>query len=300
MFFFKKNKLPKIFISIFPKAKGGGANTFAWNFISWLKKNKNKFNYEKNILKADNAIIIANKIDIDLLKKSKENGCFIIHRLDEHFEENEDEYRKTKHSEIIKINKLADVTVYQSNFVFENVHPYLKPDKYKIVINGALKEIFHPAKNPGEYIGHVSWGIGEKKRYDILYKFIECNPDFQFLLVGNHNKSGFNFGQLKNTKLISAVKRNQIVKYYHKMKILYFPSENDPCPNTVVEAILSGVPVCYNEIGGTREIVKDCGASLSHFTELIDSYSKYRENCFHRNDLFFENVANQYVALFSM
>ena len=81
------------------------------------------------------------------------------------------------------------------------------------------------------------------------------------------------------------------------MKCLFFPSERDPCPNTVVEAILSGVPVCYNSEGGTREIVKDCGLPLDRFDELLRERDSFHGNCKFRSDLNFESVAEKYLDI---
>lgn len=295
--FFKANNKIKVYISISPKSKGGGANTFAYNFVKWLKANKDTYHYEKNILKANKAIVIANKVNFNRLKQAKKNGCYIIHRLDEHFEENEDEYRKLKHQQIIDINQLADITIYQSQFVFENIHPYLNPEKYQVIINGADQKIFYPAKKNRDFIGHVSWGIGDKKRYDLLYNLIKNHSELKFLLIGNHLKTRYNFKQFKNIKIVKAVSRKKLVKYFQQMKILYFPSENDPCPNTAVEAIMSGIPVCYNENGGTIEIVKNCGEPLQKFDELLQQYISYKQKCLKRTDLDFDTVAQKYMNL---
>ena len=79
------------------------------------------------------------------------------------------------------------------------------------------------------------------------------------------------------------------------MKMLFFPSEKDPCPNTVIEAILSGVPVCYNQIGGTVELVKHCGESLGNIEKLMKGLERYRKSCFERKDLYFQEVFNRYI-----
>ena len=81
------------------------------------------------------------------------------------------------------------------------------------------------------------------------------------------------------------------------MKCLFFPSEKDPCPNTVVESILSGIPVCYNIIGGTKEIVRDCGLPLNQFDNLLAKSHTYHEKCAKRQDLYFERVAEKYLEL---
>lgn len=284
----------KLFISLRPKIAGGGANAFAYNFAKWIKKNNKEYKAVRNILHADKAIIIADKADINKVQKAKNKGCFIIHRLDEYFEQVESEYRRRKHQKIIELNRLADVTVYQSNFVFNNVHPYLKTNRYKIILNGADPELFCPAPESGEYIGHVSWGVDTKKRLDILYKFITEHPDQKFLLIGRHKESPYNFN-LSNVILKGVVKRKKLPRYYRMMKMLYFPSENDPCPNTAIEAILSGVPICYNPAGGTIELVKNCGEPLDNVEFLLENLADYRSRCSARKDLYFDQVFERYL-----
>jgi glycosyltransferase involved in cell wall biosynthesis len=287
-----------IFISIYPQNKGGGSNTFSFNLKKWLLKNKDKYHLVHNIFKADKAIVIADKIDIRTIEKAKEKGCFIIHRLDEYVEPDEDEFRRKKHSYIKELNRFADVTVYQSNFVFENMHPFLDyPEKYEIIHNGADPKEFYPNEKPGEFIGHITWGVGDKKRLDILYETIKQNPDEKFLLIGNHNKSRYNFTSLPHVTYAGQVTRRDILHYLHQMKFLFFPSEKDPCPNTAVESIMAGVPVCYNLIGGTKEIVKDCGEPIERFEYLLNHREEYRQKCFHRKDLYIDDVIKKYLSI---
>ena len=108
---FKGNKL-YISISAHGGASGGGANTFAWNFSRYL--NSKGIATTSSLLRASHAIIIANKVNRYALKIAKAQGCFILHRLDEDF--GTDTSLTQKHKQIIKINKLANVTVFQSTF----------------------------------------------------------------------------------------------------------------------------------------------------------------------------------------
>lgn len=294
---YQKNKI-NVFVSIHPTNKGGGSNTFAYNIKKWFANNKERYNQVYNICKADKAIIIADKIDIKVLEKAKNRGCFIIHRLDEHVESNEDDYRRKKHVYIKKINVFANATVYQSNFVYNNMHPFLEyPERFEIILNGANPNEFYPCEKPGEYIGHVTWGVGDKKRLDIVYKAILENPDERFLLIGNHADSRFDFTSFHNVCSVGSIKRTVMRTYLNKMKFLFFPSENDPCPNTVIEAMLSGVPVCYNNLGGTKEIVRDCGLPISDFDMMKKDWYYFREKSLKRNDLCFDNVARKYMEL---
>ncbi len=290
-------KNEKIFISIKPHdgMKGGGSNTFAWNFQRYLTKNQ--LPTTDHLWGASRAIIIANKVNLIALKIAKLMGCYILHRLDEEFREDEPPVVRKRHNKIIQVNKLADHTVFQSEFVKNNVFPYLNPKDWTIIINGADSSIFRYQQHKGQYIGHITNSIGEKKRLDLLEQAIQKYPNEPFMLVGNHEKSSIDFSQYKNVTIIGPVTKTELVQYHQQMKCLYFPSERDPCPNTVVEAILSGIPVCYNQHGGTKEIVQDCGLPLERFDELLNQLTVFQEKCIYRKDLYFDTVAEKYLSL---
>ncbi|MCG3771315.1 MAG: hypothetical protein JW384_02498 [Nitrosomonadaceae bacterium] len=142
----------------------------------------------------------------------------------------------------------------------------------------------------------MGWGIDGKKRLDLLYEFICRHSEQQFLLVGRHQEHALNFKALPNVSLAGAVGHWRLPGYYRKMKMLYFPSERDPCPNTVVEAILSGVPVCYSpEGGGSVELTRDCGVPLECVESMLPVLPTYRDRCLRRDDLSFESVFQQYM-----
>jgi glycosyltransferase involved in cell wall biosynthesis len=285
----------RVFISKKPEKMGGGSNTFAYNFISWAKKNNHKV--VSKIQESEWAILIANYGEISDVKEAKANGCYILHRIDEYFQKNEDEYRRQKHQKIYDLNQYADVTIFQSHFVYLNAYPFLRPKRYKIILNGGDPKVFYPALKAGEYIGHVTWGVGVKQRLDILYQKILNTPEEIFLLVGRHRESGYDFN-LSNVILRGSKSWRKMSREYRKMKLLFYPSQNDPCPNAVIEAILSGVPVCYNSEnpGGIPEIVKDCGETLEKFDKLLDNLDEYRQRCLERTDLYFENTMKQYLS----
>lgn len=288
-----------MYISLGPKSIGGGANTFASNFHSWIKNSESNWKLTKNIVKADVAIIIAHKGEKYNLENARANGCFIIHRLDEYVEALEDKESERKHEKIRQLNKLVDVTVYQSEFVFNNMHRYLNgPQDYSIILNGGDAKMFYPSNNEGTWIGHVTWGIGAKKRLDLLHDTILKYPSERFLLVGNQTKSKYQFKSMSNVTCVGPIKRKKLLPYLQRMKCLYFPSEKDPCPNTVVEALLAGVPVCYNKIGGTKELVKNCGVELEKFDDLRSNLELYRSRTLVRMDLAFERVAQRYLKLY--
>jgi glycosyltransferase involved in cell wall biosynthesis len=288
-FFFKN----KVYISKKPESFGGGSNSFTQLFVNKAKLNGLKV--VNNISKAQKAVIIANLGEVKDLIEARKRGCYIIHRLDEDFAYLEGENRSAKHQKIIELNKYSDLTVFQSKFVFDNIYPYIKPQNYKIIYNGSDPQLFYPKPQiEKKYIGHVSWSTGEKKRFDLLYDFIKSYPQEKFLLVGRHQETKYNF-ELPNVKILGPVNRNKIASVFDEMKMLYFPSERDPCPNTVIESLLSGVPVCYNPIGGTVELVKDCGLPLTQVNELLNNLPDFQKKCLTREDLHFDKVFHEYM-----
>ena len=273
---------------------GGGSNTFAWNFVSWARRNGHTI--VSKIQEAERAIVIAHLAEIKDLKEARVQGCFIIHRIDEYFEHPETPSRRKKHEKIIALNKYTDVTVFQSEFVRNNAYPFIRPRRYETIRNGGDPREFHPGVEPGQFIGHVTWSVDRRKGLDLLRQRILESRDERFLLVGRHQASGLDFG-LPNVVLRGPVQRQWITHEYRRMKILFFPSENEPCPNIPIEAILSGVPVCYNDSGGTPEVVRDCGEPLEAFEHLLDNLDEHRQRCLRRQDLHFDRVFQEYMAL---
>ena len=284
----------KLYVSKKLEKRGGGANSFAWNFVSWAKRNGHTI--VSRIQEAERAIIIANHGELQDLKEARANGCYIIHRVDEYFEHQESPHRREKHNKIIALNKYANVTVFLSKFVRDNAYPFVRPKRYEIILNGGDGEVFHPTQQPGEFIGHVTWSVDERKRLGLLHQKILESHSERFWLVGRHSQSGYDF-RLPNVVLRGVKDRKQIPEEYQRMKLLFFPSENEPCPNIPIEAILSGVPVCYSDTGGTPEIVQDCGEPLEAFNHLLCNLEIYRQRCLKRRDLHFERVFREYMSI---
>lgn len=50
---------------------------------------------------------------------------------------------------------------------------------------------------------------------------------------------------------------------YRRADAYLMTKHNDPCPNTVLEALACGLPVVYSNTGGVPELVDDCGIGLT-------------------------------------
>ena len=288
----------RLFVSIRPDRRGGGSNSFAYNFVRWAKSKP--IQLTRSIHDADAALVIAHcGVTPRELEAAKSKGCRILHRIDEHFGGFIQGSYLKKHQQIAELNRYADITVFQSRFVEETAGPVLKPERYEVILNGGDEKRFSPARISGTDVGHVTWSVIEKKRLDLVANAIEAYPGERFRLVGNQGDLLSTYPSLHadNVRLRGTASRRRLPKEYRAMKILYFPSMNDPCPNTVVEAILAGVPVCYHPSGGTPELVRDCGEPLENFDQLLANPEIYRKRCLAREDLCFDRTAEKYYRL---
>jgi glycosyltransferase involved in cell wall biosynthesis len=253
----------------------------------------------KKIKASDVAVIIANRAPEDrAIERAKKRGCFIIHRIDEDLSQSPGENPWIeKHQRIQALNHFADVTVFQSEFVSGTATPVLKPLRSVVIRNGADPTVYYSTAEAGSQIGHVTWGLAEKKRLDLLRRAIVEHPDESFLLIGRQAESGLDF-DLPNVEMTGPYDRENMPDQFRKMKLLYFPSQNDPCSNTVIESILSGVPVCYHNSGGHPELVRDCGEPLSRFGHMLQHVGAYRDRCSGREDLYLDGVMRRYLDLY--
>tara|TARA_B100000809_G_scaffold185217_1_gene183298 strand:+ start:109 stop:996 length:888 start_codon:yes stop_codon:yes gene_type:complete len=288
----------KLFLSIRPARRGGGSNTFAVNAARWAAGNRCKL--VTAIEDADVAVVIAHcGVTEESLRRARDRNCFVVHRIDEHFGRFTDGRYIDKHEKIKRFNAYADVTVFQSEWVRRTALPHLGSANHVVILNGADPARFRPGRTAGCDVGHLTWGTIDKKRLDLVHEAIQSYPDEHFRLVGRHRSvtdPDIDFNR-RNVSLRGERNRRQIPAELRKMKVLFFPSENDPCPNTVAEAILCGVPVCYSDSGGTPELVRDCGEPLDRFPHLLEHLGKYRERCLGRTDLAFDDVMRKYEAL---
>jgi glycosyltransferase involved in cell wall biosynthesis len=57
--------------------------------------------------------------------------------------------------------------------------------------------------------------------------------------------------------------REEIAALMRAADFLFFPSEMEPCPNTPLEAIASGLPPLYHPSGGTPELLGDAAVAMT-------------------------------------
>lgn len=173
---------------------------------------------------------------------------------------------------MVIFNKLfVDGIIFQSNWRKKNNKKYFGiSTKYETVVRNApdnkiFNKVGKKVFNPKEKIKLIatSWSSNWRKGFDI-YKFLDENLDFskyEMTFVGN---SPIIF---KNIKWIKPVPSKKLAEILKQNDVYITASQNDPCSNSLIEALSCGVPAVALNDGGHPEWLA-CIIHLQDCTEL--------------------------------
>jgi glycosyltransferase involved in cell wall biosynthesis len=209
--------------------------------------------------------------------------------------------------------KVADSVVFQSEHcreIFDSMQVY-RPALDTTILNGANSANFYPAKfaEPEDLPEKIvitanSWSRDASKGFANIVEFAKLeNVEVQH--IGRWSEtipSG-------DVKLLGEKQEKAIGEILRTSHFLLFPSENDACPNIVMEALASGIPVLYHNSGGTPEL---CGhgkygiqlpENPAEFSQLIEKakkqYCELRRNILKNIEEFtFTRCFNEYIEFF--
>tara|TARA_B100001093_G_scaffold99111_1_gene91163 strand:- start:325 stop:1491 length:1167 start_codon:yes stop_codon:yes gene_type:complete len=178
---------------------------------------------------------------------------------------------------IEKINKMSNLTVYQSKYSKKSWEKgtktvfgkstTLSPKHSVIINNGVDSSIFNTDGEKYNFkvkfpILNVSASPSPKKGLYRILELAEClkeNPDFHFFLIGKQKFDpicGSEIQYFNNVSYLGEISdRIELSKYYKGAKIFMFPSEEDCSPNVILEAMACGLPILTVESGGIPELI---------------------------------------------
>lgn len=277
---------PKIHILYkFVDGPWGGGNQFLKALRDYFRK---KGVYCEKAVDAD--VIIFNSYPFGseylfkkLYKLKKKHNKILIHRVDGpiSYIRGKD---KTIDNLIFNTNQLlADGTVFQSNWSMDkNYKLGMKKSPFENVITNAPDStIFNKNdkkafdKNRIKLIA-TSWSGNPRKGFDI-YKYLEENLDFkkyEMTFVGN---SPIEFN---NINWIKPIPPKDLANFLKKHDIFITASKNDPCSNSLIEALHCGLPSVARNDSGHPEIIGNGGVFFENESDVISSIEKVCHNYF--------------------
>lgn len=242
----------------------GGPATFMQNLQHYLDRQHHAY-----LPSLDNAKVVffPNSFSLKKLQKIKEQGGYIIQRLDGiHY--------PSKHGEqYLELNKnvkdiylhYADTVIFQSRYsVAQCFEMFGECKNYHIIINGVEKSIFYPAaslhtrtlENPIRFIT-----TGRFRNIDMIepvvqaLDMLEDSLDFELTVIGPVvNAELTPFFQRPYITHIEALTLPEIAEELRKHDIFLYSHLNPPCPNSVIEAISCALPVVGFDSGAMAEL----------------------------------------------
>ena len=179
------------------------------------------------------------------------------------------------------VNTLADMTVFQSEYGrYATTRKFLViAQDGPVIYNPVDLRRFTPEGErvslPGKVrVCHVAYSTNKKKGVTALFDLAQAHSSVDFILIGRYESPP----DLPNLHLLGYADWEALPKVLRSCDVFLTLSENEACPNVVLEALASGLPILYKQSGGTPELVGECGAPVEHgtFRETLGSILRRR------------------------
>ncbi|HNX82281.1 MAG TPA: glycosyltransferase family 4 protein [Candidatus Omnitrophota bacterium] len=281
---------PVAFFHYYFKPPYGGSNQFMLALEQGFIDNNIAVSRNKITASTKSCLLNAHVFDYDRLHtfKKKFPGIRIIHRIDGPMQLYRG-YDDGSDKRIASINaELAHATVFQSLY---SLHAHQKLgicfNNACVIQNAVNPSIFYPKGKKDILDGKrkirllaVSWSDNPHKGGP-FYSQLEKNLDwtrYEFTFIGRTKE---NFKHINHLPPVNSQKLADVIKAHD---IYVTASENDPCSNSLLEALSCGLPAVYLDSGGHKELVQKAGigftdpvGALGALEEIVRNYHQYRE-----------------------
>ncbi|MCZ2127906.1 MAG: glycosyltransferase [Anaerolineales bacterium] len=204
------------------------------------------------------------------LRWTRRKSALYVHRVDgpiDVYRGRDDGADKT----IQALNRqFADKTIFQSQYSLQKHRELGLEFKNPIVImNAADPDIFHPrgraefSRNRKIKIIASSWSDNVNKGAD-TYQWLDEHLDWERYEMTFVGRSPVAF---KNIRMLAAVDSYRMAQLFREHDVYLTASKNDPCSNSLIEALTCGLPAVYLQSGGHPEIVGGAGAGFASAEE---------------------------------
>jgi glycosyltransferase involved in cell wall biosynthesis len=242
----------------------GGMYTFVGNFLAWLAAAGHEVTRD---IQGDYDALFVNSwvVSSTLVRREKRRrpGLVVVHRVDGAAED----YGGNPASDRIqaRVNLYADVTIFQSRYSRHSVREkfHVIAQDGPVIYNPVDLALFAPDEShrtdpQRPRVACASWSVNPKKGTWQIDQLAERRLDVTFVLCGRFDQ----VATRQNVERLGHLDRAQMAAALRSCDVFLNLSENDPCPNVVIEALAAGLPVLYKSSGGVPELVGDCGEAI--------------------------------------
>lgn len=250
-----------VFHEFAPAPAGGGHQ-----FLRALKREweRRGLRIEVNSVSGGTRAVLLNSynFDADRFRFLHRAGCRVVHRVDgplsvyRGFDDGADQ-------KIAEWNReFAQATVFQSRFSLAAHAELGLAFRDPVVIpNAADPEIFFPPERSSLPKGRklrvisTSWSDNRNKGAE-TYEWLDRNLDFsrvEYTFVGRLPTV------MNNIRVVSPVPSRELAELLRGHDVYLTASRNDPCSNSLIEALSCGLPAIHLKSGGHPEIAGEAG-----------------------------------------
>lgn len=246
-------------------AAQGGMYSFVRNLRRWLDAqgvvHTDSIDAEWDVLIVNSWVVPYARV---LEAKRTHPTARVLHRIDGSARDYGRDPASDRRQQLV--NTLADATVFQSRYGREatRVRYRVIAQDGPVIYNPVDTRRFRP-EGPREdlpgrtRVAHVAWSTNPKKGSAHLGRIAREHPDVTFALIGRYE----NLPSLPNLVVMGHVDWDRLPRLLRSCDGFLMLAENEACPNVVLEALASGLPVLYRESGGTPELAVECGAPVT-------------------------------------
>lgn len=295
-----------IFHQFAPPPTGGG-HQFLRAF--WREAEARGIKVENNSLSRSTSACLFNSFNYDLgrLRRLRRSSVLYVHRVDGPI----DIYRGREDGMdqgIWRVNhELADKTIFQSQYSLKKHEELgLEFKKPAVIFNAADPGVFHTqertafSRNRKIRLIASSWSDNMNKGASV-YQWLDEHLDwdrFEFNFVGRSPVI------YRNIQMLSPVDSQGMAALFRQHDIYVTASKNDPCSNSLIEALTCGLPALYLRSGGHPEIVKEAGFGFDDSEQipgLLDRLVEAYEQCQAKITIpILSDVCNEYLKILEL
>ena len=248
----------KIFIALnIKETPYGGSHIFLRTLRNYFRKNDQ---YTDNSSLADVILFDScQNIPTVLSLKKKFPEKLFIHRIDGPIQLYNNEKDLRDRITYLTDTLISDATIFQSYWSMnKNYMLSLKKNNFHAVIrNASDPSIFNNnakvqlSNDKKIRIISSSWSSNWKKGFDV-YKWLDDNLNFNFFEMTFVGNTPVRFSNINHISVVDSKEISNIIK---KHDIYITASHNDPCSNSLIEALSCGLPAIARNEGGHPEII---------------------------------------------